>query len=719
MEGSTVLNRHGAVRPRRAAPRPPFVQRYWAFLSYSHADAADADWLHKALEKFRVPPELVGRRAERFLVPRTVTPIFRDRSELAASSDLDTEIHEAIECSRHLIVLCSPAAARSRWVNEEIRTFKRLRPDGEVLAAIVGGEPHAGDPDQECLPPALTQKLDARGRPTGEPAEPIATDLRASGDGRETGLLKLVAGMLDLRLDELVHRNERQRQRRWAVVSSGAVAGMLLTTGLAVTAIQARDEAQAQRREAEGLVGFMIGDLKDKLEPVGRLDALDAVGGKVLAYYGRQNKGDLSDESLAQRAKALTLMGDIAQRRGKLDAALGLYREATGTTSELLRRYPNDPKRVYDHAQNLFFFGSVAWQRGRLADTGAAFRGYRALADRMMQLDPGNPTYQLESVYADHNLGVFLIQAEERFPEAAALFSGKVVPLSRMVAAKPQDLDLAKQLMETLAFLADAEAGQGRYREAIAARGRELALAERYMLDFPGDSEFRVKAMVGHGALARLLLATGDADRALGEVRTGLKLANEVTASGPDNTQWAERAALVHLSAGDVLLARGELEAAAVEARIARDVVDELIAKDPTAVRWSEELRRRCLLLEMRGEFARGGAGTTLVLADQIIANVHASRLATPRRGFDLALAQLFAGQALTRLGRPNDAAQRWQAALAQWPLRPTAMPEDLAVRTVLLRRTGQGAEAQALAGRLARIGYRHPLYVRAMQEGA
>ena len=65
-----------------------------------------------------------------------------------------------------------------------------------------------------------------------------------------------------------------------------------------------------QRREAEGLVGFMLGDLKDKLEPIGRLDALDAVGSRALDYYQRQDRGALSDEALAQRARALTLIGE-------------------------------------------------------------------------------------------------------------------------------------------------------------------------------------------------------------------------------------------------------------------------------------------------------------------------------------------------------------------------------------------------------------------------
>src|SRR5688572_32727949 len=94
--------------------------RYWAYLSYSHRDEADAKWLHTALEKFTVPAGLVGRETASGPIPKSFAPIFRDRQELAASSDLGGGIREALAGSRFLIVLCSPAAAESRWTNEEI-----------------------------------------------------------------------------------------------------------------------------------------------------------------------------------------------------------------------------------------------------------------------------------------------------------------------------------------------------------------------------------------------------------------------------------------------------------------------------------------------------------------------------------------------------------------------------------------------------------------------
>ena len=221
---------------------------YFAFLSYSHRDAEEADWLHGELERFRVPSSLAGRLTANGVIPKHLTPIFRDRSELAAGHDLTAEIRQTLAHSRCLIVLCSPAAATSKWTNAEIEAFKRDHPDGCIIAAIVAGEPFAseipGREAEECFPVALRQKYDRRGRPTGRRAEPLAADLRESGDGRRRGLLKIVAGILGVGLDDLVQRDHIRRQRRLAFISTGSIAGMLIASFLAITAIQARDAAR-------------------------------------------------------------------------------------------------------------------------------------------------------------------------------------------------------------------------------------------------------------------------------------------------------------------------------------------------------------------------------------------------------------------------------------------------------------------------------------------
>ncbi|WP_414828444.1 toll/interleukin-1 receptor domain-containing protein [Alteromonas sp. H39] len=138
-----------ASQPENASPD----WRYRAFISYSHKDKAIALWLHRELERYRIPSKLVGTQTTLGKVPQKLSPIFRDQDELPASGNLGQELHDALANSLCLIVICSPAAAQSRWVNEEIRQFKMIHGADNVLAFIVDGEPNSRPEmtDAECF----------------------------------------------------------------------------------------------------------------------------------------------------------------------------------------------------------------------------------------------------------------------------------------------------------------------------------------------------------------------------------------------------------------------------------------------------------------------------------------------------------------------------------------------------------------------------------------
>jgi MTH538 TIR-like domain (DUF1863) len=119
--------------------------KYRAFISYSHRDSGWASWLHSSLEKYRPPKSLIGTVTVRGEVPKRIAPIFRDRDELPSATDLGSLINAALAESACQIVICSPQAAQSKWVNEEILAFKRLGREDRIFCLIVGGEPNATD----------------------------------------------------------------------------------------------------------------------------------------------------------------------------------------------------------------------------------------------------------------------------------------------------------------------------------------------------------------------------------------------------------------------------------------------------------------------------------------------------------------------------------------------------------------------------------------------
>lgn len=704
--------RGAAFRSRRPAPQ----HRYMAFLSYSHDDAEMADWLHEALEEFHVPPRLVGKLTDHGPIPKQLAPIFRDRHELAAASDLGEEIEEAIAGSRFLIVLCSMSAAKSRWIDEEIACFKRLHREDRILAAIIDGEPFASDDPgheaEECFPAALRVHFDRRGRPTAQRAEPIAADLRDGGDGRKMGLLKIAAGMMGVGLDDLAQREAQRRHRRLYAITGASVAGMLVASGLAYMAVDARDEARDQRREAEGLIEFMLGDLRQKLEPVGRLDVLDAVGAKALAYYEGQNKASLTDDSLAQRSKALTLMGQIAASRGDLDGALRRYREALAGTAEALRRRPNDPKRMFDHAQSLFYVGETARLRGDLNEAGAQFREYRRLADRMVAAEPDNATWQLEGVYASTNLGRVEF-AQAHYPEAAATFQASVAAMEPFIAAEPGNPEYLNLMVEALASHAQALDGAGKLDEAIRQRERQLSLLAPYLAQDRPDARRRQQAMIANMALAWMRYVRGETGTALDHAATAVNFGNQLVALEPANADWKNRSANTQLSQATLLLRAGRAAEAKAAATEGCDKAASLVARDPSVVDW-RDLGRLCLGLRAELALSDGAGAEGVAIARQLLDGVSADKIMLAKDQFALSQAHKLVGDILWRTGDRAGARISWRAGLAAWPKGITETPRQMGERGEMLRGIGQRAEGMRIASQLAAMGYRQSLSNRA-----
>jgi tetratricopeptide (TPR) repeat protein len=310
--------------------------KYRAFISYSHADSKWAAWLHKSLETYRIPKHLVGRETVFGPIPERLAPVFRDREELASATNLGDKLTTALRQSAAQVVICSPAAARSRWVNEEILTFKRFGREDRVFCLIIGGEPGASARPEtaadECFPNALIYKLGADGQLSSVPSEPIAADARPGKDGRTDAKLKLIAGLLDVPLDELKQREAQRRHRRMMLLVSASVAGMAITSTLAGAAWLARNEAERQRVRAEAeaetarqTTRFMVDLFKvsDPSEALGNSitarEILDKGAGRI--------ETELADQPAIQ-ATLMDTMGTVYTGLGLYDPAVRLLRQA-------------------------------------------------------------------------------------------------------------------------------------------------------------------------------------------------------------------------------------------------------------------------------------------------------------------------------------------------------------------------------------------------------
>jgi len=183
-------------------------RQYCAFISYTQLDRAFATDIQQKLEKYVVPRGIRKARSDIKLDPRPLKPIFRDQDELVPGEDLPERLRNALNVSEYLIVICSPNAAKSIWVDKEIIDFIQMRERSKILLVVIDGEPNAVErgfsSNKECLPPCL--RVD-------QATEPLWIDWRAG-----TKINKRCDS-----LDELIRRDTQARNRRVSVVASVVV----------------------------------------------------------------------------------------------------------------------------------------------------------------------------------------------------------------------------------------------------------------------------------------------------------------------------------------------------------------------------------------------------------------------------------------------------------------------------------------------------------------
>jgi MTH538 TIR-like domain (DUF1863) len=497
--------------------------RYVAFISYSHRDAAIGRWLHRRLETYRLPKRLAGSEGEHGPVPARLTPIFRDRDELPAAGDLSERVRAALAVSDNLIVVCSPNSAASPWVTKEIETFRKLHPERPIFTAIIEGEP------DQCFAPAL--------REGG--IEPLAADLRKEGDGRRLGVLKLVAGLAGVGLDALVQRDAQRRLRRVTMVTLGAVAAMLAMLVLTLLALGARAEAERQRSEAEGLVEFMLTDLRDRLRGVGRLDVLTAVNQRALDYYGDQQAlDDLPDDSLERRARILHAMGEDDEKRGDLVRALARFREAHTATAATLRRHPNDRKAIFAHGQSDYWIGRIHELRGSWPEAQRQYAAYAAAAERLIALAPDDPGSMMEMGWGALNLGIVQLNGRKDAAAAESYFATSARWFDRAARADPGNEAARREQANAYAWLADSHYARQLWRQSLHARREEYRIKEWLLRRAPANVDRTYDLAIAERSIARLSGLVGEP----GNVRTPLMRAyrrsHRLTARDPGNAEW-------------------------------------------------------------------------------------------------------------------------------------------------------------------------------------
>ncbi len=193
-------------------------KHYFAFISYKREDEKWAKWLQHKLEHYKLPSNLNGESD----YPKEIRPIFRDNMEFA-SGVLSEEIEKALRSSKHLIVICSPRATQSEWVNKEVKYIIDNGRTKDIIPFIIEGTVHALKPEEECFPSSLLN--------LPEKQELIGININEMG--RDAAAVKVVAQMFGLGFEDLWRRFEREQRRKRNWIISASITAFIIMLGVA------------------------------------------------------------------------------------------------------------------------------------------------------------------------------------------------------------------------------------------------------------------------------------------------------------------------------------------------------------------------------------------------------------------------------------------------------------------------------------------------------
>ncbi|HSJ35201.1 MAG TPA: TIR domain-containing protein [Acidimicrobiia bacterium] len=229
---------------------------YDGFISYSHAaDGLLAPRLQFALQRFAKP--WWKRRAIR---------LFRDESSLSANPHLWSSITEALDSSPWFVLLLSPDAAQSPWVNQEIDYWKTNKDPSRILPVVTDGTftwdgtDITGDAVPDALQGVFTE-------------EPRWVDLRfARGEDQldlknprfSAAVADIASALRVVPKDELESEEVKQHRRTIRTAWTAGVVVIALGIAAALAAVQAN--RQAQLALARELAASAVNVLQDDPE---------------------------------------------------------------------------------------------------------------------------------------------------------------------------------------------------------------------------------------------------------------------------------------------------------------------------------------------------------------------------------------------------------------------------------------------------------------------
>ncbi len=581
-----------------------------------------------------------------------------------------------------------------------------------TMAALRGSEPAVlsrelrGDLDAIVLK-AISPERDRR----YQTAQELAQDIERHLDHEP----------IAARAPSLGYRARKFARRHPTATALTAAAAIFLVGLTALMAVQtrriahARTVAEQRRTQAEELISYMVGDLREKLEPIGRLEILDDVGNRALAYFAAVPASELTEDELFKRSQALAQLGQVRMAQGNLVAAMKPFEESLLLARDLAARDTANTEWQVGLGASHFWVGYTHYLRSALDSALAEFTPYLEISRRLVERDSTNPDWQLELGYAHSNIGS-VREAKGDFRGALESFRYTLGVKRRLVALDTANMEWLLDLGHTENTVGRALERLGELDSAEAHYAADLRIKEQLVARNSSNMTWRHALETSMSYAASVDALRGRTDEALAGYDSALQVARSLYAHDSTNTGWARSIGVMAYRSGGIRVQRGQRERGIVLLREGRAILRDLVANDST----NSDMKLQLAIAETElaralaggGELAAAQAG--LAIAERLLVPMTEQRGPKSQVGFQLASARLVTAEMSERAGDGRAARKAYAAALdALGPARAGEELRALDARAQALVGLDRLAEARPLLQRLERAGYRELRYVR------
>jgi tetratricopeptide (TPR) repeat protein len=524
-------------------------------------------------------------------------------------------------------------------------------------------------------------------------------------------MLKIVAGMLGVGFDDLIQRDAQRQVRVRGAITLGSLAISVITIGFAIAAQLARNEADIRRGQAEDLIGFMLGDLRSKLEPVGRLDLLDAVGDEAMDYFSVLGDSG-TDQEILSRAMALRQIGEVRFRQGRLVLAQAAFEESRDIARTLFDSANDRNDYLYELGQAEFWVGYAALEQSRLDKTRTSFLKYMEYSRELAAREPTNIDYQVELMYAYSNLGTSALESLDS-PAALEYFLDSVAISETLVNSAPEDLDFRYELANGHSWLGATQLQLGQLKnseEAYRAAVEELAKLHEMGSDPIFSEEYGENLRL----LAMVRLHQGETSEAEQLLRKALAVFVVLVEHDPENGIWQGDLGICSYHLAELLDIAGERDSAREQLDQAISVFRLLVATDEEDLRIVEYLALAERLIALRAH-ADGEIKEALkfsLQAQHRMADAVHTETVKARTVLNFGIIAESHGRIQDLSGDANDARVTWTTALDLFDTQTESSLPQLAVERQLASHLDLDEIASDRKRRLTELSFNDPRFL-------